>query len=98
MLDFSGGEFVVYELAKLRDGVCPTCLSRLPPFQERVREFTCNDECHQKWINEIIFRLGKVRHITLLTTGKIYAVPTRVILEEGITGAALSKYPEVKRV
>ncbi len=91
----SGMDFIQNEIAKLVLNICPTCLAPLPPREKRVREFTCNEKCHAKWIDDIVFRLGETRNITHLKTGKIYAVPTRVILESGVSGAELIKYPEV---
>lgn len=39
-------------------------------------------------------RFGKYKKITLITTGKVYKVPTRDILTVGINGTDLEKYPE----
>jgi hypothetical protein len=98
MTGMTGLEFVAGELAKLQAGICPACEAPLPEWAARSRSYTCDDVCHAAWIASIIQWCGETREITHLESGKVYAVPTRVILEQGITGSDLDKYPEVVRL
>ncbi len=88
-----GAEFVVSTLETLTVGVCPACGATIP--LARGRAFTCDEACHAKWIEDLVAQFGETRPITDLTTGKVHAVPTRVILESGIKGSDLAQYPEV---
>jgi len=83
---------ILRELTLLRHGLCPACLHPLPA--QRPRTYTCSEACHAAWIAQIIARHGETRPITSSATGKTYLVPTRVILEQGITGADLPRFPE----
>ncbi len=89
----TGLEFVASELQKLEAGICPACGSLIP--LKRGRSFTCDEACHHTWVEGIIKKFGETRPITSMETGKVYAVPTRVILEQGIKGSDLEKYPEI---
>ena len=91
----TGVEFVAAELQKLEAGICPSCGNLIP--LARGRAYTCDEACHATWIEAIIRRFGETREITHLESGKVYAVPTRVILEQGIKGSDLVTYPEVLR-
>jgi hypothetical protein len=84
---------IIGELHALRTGICPACDEPLPELAQRTRQFTCSEACHAVWIEQIIARHGETRPITSAETGKTYLVPTRVILEQGITGADLPKFP-----
>lgn len=81
------------ELGNMQQGVCPVCGNALPT--PRLFTFTCNADCHKTWIDRLVEQHGAVKHITYAPTGKTYAVPTRVILETGITAADLPTFPEV---
>lgn len=91
----SGLASLIAELGQLRAGLCPACGQPLPP--DRARPVTCSDVCHQRWIDTLIARYGETSEIRHLETDKVYLVPTRVILERGITGADLHHYPEKGR-
>jgi len=91
----TGLEFVARELQQLEAGICPACGSLIPI--ARGRAYTCDEACHGTWIASLLQKFGETREITHLESGKVYAVPTRVILEQGIKGSDLEKYPEVLR-
>lgn len=88
---------LIGELQNLQIGICPACGDPLPEIARRSREFTCSEACHANWIARLIARHGETREITHATTGKVYLVPTRVILEKGISGADLWRFPEKER-
>jgi uncharacterized OB-fold protein len=88
-----GLQFALAELNKMKDGVCPACGNALTT--PRPFSFTCNADCHKAWIDRLVEQHGEVKHITHVLTGKTYAVPTRVILEKGISAADLPTFPEV---
>lgn len=58
------------------------------------RSLTCSEECHERLINALTEKLGRFKKIRSMTTGKCYRVPTRTILEEGLTHHDLTKFPE----
>ncbi len=93
MTEIGDGGFVRHVRDGLMDGVCPACGATIP--LARGRAYTCDEVCHAQWIEALIRQYGETRPITHLETGKVYAVPTRVILESGIKGSDLAKYPEV---
>lgn len=74
-------------------GVCAACGALIP--LARVSAAVCDDKCLQTWIESLVAQYGETRPITDLETGKVHAVPTRVILEAGIKGSDLAQYPEV---
>jgi hypothetical protein len=84
---------LVDELHALHAGICPACGAPLPPRHTRTREFTCSETCHRAWIDQVIERKGETCEIRSTATGQVYLVPTRVILEVGITHADLVRFP-----
>jgi hypothetical protein len=95
-LAVTGLEPILEELRTLDAGICPGCWRELPAIAQRTRTFTCSATCHQIWIDRLVARHGETRRITHRETGKVYLVPTRVILEQGIRGSDLPNYPEVR--
>lgn len=57
------------------------------------REFTCSQECHDKWIAALVAKLGEFKKVVRASTNVAYRVPTRDILEKGIREQALDHYP-----
>lgn len=94
MMTLHGLGFMFDVLNEMEHGICPTCKQRLGPREDRAYDFTCNEACHRAWIDALIARFGEEKVITLAATGKRYRVPTRVILETGITGETITHYPE----
>jgi len=62
--------------------------------QHNNREFTCSDECHKKFVQEMIKQFGKYKRVEDMETGKEYKVPTEDIIEKGLKHADLVKYPK----
>jgi hypothetical protein len=60
------------------------------------RLYTCSEKCHQKFIDELVEKFGEHKKIIDQVTGKAYKVPTRDILEKGLSHSNLPKYPEWK--
>jgi endogenous inhibitor of DNA gyrase (YacG/DUF329 family) len=81
------------ELHQLRAGICPACGQPLPRIATRARAFTCSEKCHAAWIEQVVARHGETKEIASFETGRVYLVPTRVILEHGISGADLPRFP-----
>ncbi len=75
---------------------CAACSRDLP--STRTRLLTCDERCHQAWIDRLVREQGETKRITDLSTGKTHLVPTRVILEQGVTGKDLAGYPEGRDV
>jgi len=94
-MKIDGLSFVFEELHRMRHGRCAACDRALPPEAGRTRTFTCDDGCHRLWVDRLVAQVGETKILTLAETGKRYAVPTRVILEHGITADALVTFPEV---
>lgn len=54
---------------------------------------TCSEKCHEEFIEFGEKKFGKVKKVVDQTTGIAYEVPTRVIIESGLTWKDLTKYP-----
>lgn len=54
---------------------------------------TCSEKCHGEfiWLSEKEF--GIIKKVVDMTTGVVYKVPTRDIIEKGVTWKDLTKYP-----
>jgi hypothetical protein len=55
---------------------------------------TCSDECHEKLVQELEEKFGVYKRVKDSVTGKIYRVPTRDIVEKGLSFGDLMNYPE----
>lgn len=95
-MNLQGLSFVFDAINQMQAGICPACHQALPPATgvPRRHAFTCDAICHRLWIDRLVRLYGETRRITLAATGKTYLVPTRVILEQGITAVDLPTYPE----
>ena len=69
--------------------ICLICQKRY----RQGREATCSDECHAELCRRIVDRHGEFRQVTCMSTGVSYRVPTMEILEKGIRGEELDRYP-----
>jgi hypothetical protein len=98
MMGMSGLGFAYDEISKLASGRCPACQQPLPERARRDRWLTCDAVCHHVWVERLIQGFGETREITDVATGIVYLVPTRVILEQGITTADLPSYPTRPKV
>ncbi len=93
-MSIQGLRFVFAALDEIEEGICPACHEPLPARTTRSRDMTCDEVCHEIWIDRIVHKVGLTKRITSTVTGKTYLVPTRVILERGITHDSLVTYPE----
>lgn len=55
---------------------------------------TCSKECHEKFVKSIEREFGEVKKVIDDTTGIVYRVPTRDIIEKGLTWNDLYRYPQ----
>ncbi len=62
-------------------------------FYEPGREATCSDECHEKLVTLLIDRFGEFKKVVRQSTGVAYKVPTRDIIERGVSEPELDRYP-----
>lgn len=92
-MSIRGLAFVFAALDDIEAGLCAAC-GRPLPAPPRSHEMTCDALCHRLWIERLVQQYGETKRITNTATGKTYLVPTRDILEHGITGASLVTYPE----
>ena len=68
---------------------CFVCGKPCPP-----GKVTCSDECHEKLVQELEEKFGVYKRVADSVTGKIYRVPTRDIVEKGLSFGDLMNYPE----
>lgn len=61
---------------------------------EGSRLVTCSDKCHEQFVQHLIREFGEFKRVCSTVTGKCYRVPTRVIIEKGLTHDELVKFPE----
>lgn len=57
------------------------------------REYTCSEECHEKFVEKLIEKFGEYKKVIDAETGKAYRVPTRHIVEEGLRYKDLINFP-----
>lgn len=54
---------------------------------------TCSEQCHEELVRRLIAEFGEFKKVVRMTTGRAYKVPTRDIIERGIRGEELDRYP-----
>jgi hypothetical protein len=69
-------------------GLCIIC--SLPV---AVGRMTCSEKCHEEFIKLGEKKFGVNKKVVDIATGIAYCVPTRVIMEKGLAGEDLPKYP-----
>jgi len=57
------------------------------------QKLTCSDKCHDKFVNRMLQEFGEYKKITDEDTQISYKVPTKQIIEEGITYDQLKDFP-----
>ena len=80
---------------------CPVCESKAEG-QELLRaiapaitgqKITCSDACHERLIEAFEVTFGKYKQVARMTTGEVFRVPVRTIIEKGIREQDLDQYP-----
>ncbi len=56
-------------------------------------KLTCCENCHEKFVEFCERQYGISKNVTDQTTGISYKVPTRDIIEKGLRGEDLTRYP-----
>lgn len=69
--------------------ICIVCLK----FYEQGRDQTCSDDCHQVLVWRLLAEFGEFKKVVRASTGIAYRVPTRDIIEKGLRGEDLDRYP-----
>jgi len=57
------------------------------------RELTCSDQCHEELARRLVADFGEFKKVVRMSTGIAYKVPTRDIIEKGISEENLDQYP-----
>ncbi len=57
------------------------------------QNITCSEECHSKFVEKMLAEFGNYKKITDEDSGLSYKVPTKQIVEEGITQDQLKNFP-----
>ncbi len=57
------------------------------------QNITCSEECHSKFVEKMLEEFGEYKKITDDDSGLSYKVPTKQIVEEGITQDQLKNFP-----
>jgi hypothetical protein len=68
-----------------------TCCNADVNVQQKI---TCSDLCHIKLVDYMIEDTGKYQKVIDTETGTAHRVPTRLIIEEGITQQHLKEFPK----
>jgi protein-arginine kinase activator protein McsA len=55
---------------------------------------TCCQECHDRFLNYMVFRYGEFKRVIRQSTGEAFKVPVRDIIEHGIKEQDLDRYPK----
>ena len=67
-----------------------TCCNADVNVQQKI---TCSDWCHLKFVDFLIEEKGNYQKVIDVESGKAHKVPTRLIIEEGITQMNLKCFP-----
>lgn len=70
-----------------------TCIICNEEKDKRSRKYTCSEECHKKFLQELIDDFGEYKKIVDMATGKTHKVPIEIIFENGIRQQDLKNYP-----
>ena len=61
--------------------------------QGRVPKLTCSDACHERLVALLEAEFGTHKQCVRMSTGEVFRVPTRDIIERGIREQDLDQYP-----
>ena len=67
-----------------------TCCNSDVNVQQKI---TCSDLCHNRFVDFLIEEKGEYQKVIDAQSGKAHKVPTRLIIEEGITQRDLKTFP-----
>lgn len=81
-------DFMMECLEIMAEGKCVICGRK-----HSHRVFTCSEECHEKFVEELIDRYGEFKKIVV--DGVAYKVPTVDIIEKGVKGWEVPEKYEV---
>lgn len=82
-----GYKLIGEEYAKnVKSGCCNASVN----VQQKI---TCNEWCHLKFIHFTIEEKGEFQKIVNIHSGKAHKVPTRLIMEDGVTQLELESFP-----
>jgi len=69
----------------------------LPPERERIGAITCGERaCHEAFVKRCERDFGSHKRMVSIDSGKVHLVPVRDIIEKGVKGSELERYPEVE--
>ena len=77
-------------MMQIKSGCCKTNTTR-------HHKMTCGDECHEKYVELLVEKDGTHQMITDIETGMTYNVPTRLVIEKGISQEELKNYPRCEK-
>lgn len=61
---------------------------------QSVGRLTCSEKCHEYFVKKLEKEFGESKIVIDETTGIAYKIPTRDVIEKGLTWKDLSKYPQ----
>ncbi len=56
-------------------------------------KITCGSKCHEKFVLKMIKKYGLYKKVMDQQTNTAYKIPTRLIIEDGVTQKELKNYP-----
>ena len=72
-----------------RKGLCIMC-SVPTKIEGRM---TCSEKCHEEFVKFGEKKFGITKKVVDSTTGITYQIPTRIIIEKGLTWKDLTRFP-----
>lgn len=63
---------------------------------QSIGRLTCSEKCHDTFVKKLEKEFGAVKMVIDDTTGMAYKVPTKDIIERGLTWQDLHKYPQLE--
>ncbi len=76
-----------------RGDICIVCGEHIDVENDIKNRITCSQKCHEEFIKFAERKFGTIKKVVCVETGKTYQVPTRDIIEKGLTWRDLPKYP-----
>lgn len=67
-----------------------TCCNADVHIQQKI---TCSDLCHNIFVEHLVKEKGQYQKVIDMETGKAHKVPTKLIIENGITQQDLKSFP-----
>lgn len=60
---------------------------------QSIGRLTCSEKCHEEFVKRLEKEFGAAKKVVDQVTGTVYKIPTRDLIEKGLTWENLHRYP-----